>query len=264
MSRKCGGHALWQRTTKDKMPQQYINEIKILQAPKEPVQPHVPQERPLLWTHRASNNLETQTFFFKSLSNHKCYKNTCVLVLQALCSLFPSQSTLNQVRLLHIAQAIVLTSHLLAQSLASWLGMLNKWDWHFLRIQSTCRMYSFNPLDNTWMNVTSFTCINTGECIYKTERWCETVCAACHHSWMEILLTDCLKCLTCCAVFYRIGNFVFTFMTAVMIANGNDSKAENSNQGGAHYCCPADWGLQMLLSQLQLSITFKVHAEAEK
>lgn len=188
----------------------------------------------------------------------------CVLVLQALCSLFASQSNLNHIRLLQITQATVLTSHLLAQSLASWLGMLNKWDWHFPRIQSTCRMYSLIPLDNTRVKATSFACTNTGGCIYKTERWREAVCAACHSSCTEILLTDCFKCLTCCAVLYRIGNFVFMFMKAVMIANGNSSKAENSSQGGSHYFCPADRGLQMLLSQLQLSITFKVHAEADK
>lgn len=144
--------------------------------------------------------------------------------------LFLPKAPQNKDRLLQIAQAVVLASRLLAQILASWLGMPDKWDQHFPWIQSTCGMYSLIHLTTREWRWPLSHATNIGECIYKIERWCEIVCAVCHPSCMKILLIDHLKCLTCCAISYRIGHFVFKrFMKAIMIANANGSKAENSN-----------------------------------
>lgn len=107
---------------------------------------------------------------------------------------------------------------------------------------------------------------NTGECIYKIKRWCERVCAVCQPSCMEILLIDHLKVSDLLCYFIQDRSFCLQ----KVYEGSYDCKCEwqqsRKFQSEVQHTTAVllIWGLRMLLSQLQLWITFKVHAEAGK
>lgn len=180
--------------------------------------------------------------------------------------LFLPKAPQNKDRLLQIAQAVVLASRFLAQILASWLGMPDKWDQHFPWIQSTCGMYSLIHLTTREWRWPLSHATNIGECIYKIERWCEIVCAVCHPSCMKNIANWSLEVSDLLCYFIQDRSFC---LQAVYEGNYDcKCKWQQSRKFQSEVQCTTAllliWGLRMLLPQFQLWITFKVRAEAKK